>query len=832
MCQRAREFALIVAVLWALSGAWAAPDADPGGVNPAAGSITITGRVMDSQGEPVEGARVALVQMMQAEEAFVPEPKAVDEKDTAADGTFTLVIPTQVDPQETGYVVAHKKGLALAWISWRTQGSLRLNFVLGEAKDLAGEVVEESGQPVPEAVVRVFAAVQGKRETQKFLSKPEFLLARTDETGRFLFADLPADVTVEFTVEKPGWAALSTYDRRRYMGDGYQFAPGQAGIRLVLVRGAAIAGVVVDKASGQPVGEVDVVALPASVLDRQESRRPVTTRADGTFRIESLSAGTYTVQLAAAREHKAEWTAEPVQVVLRAGDTKSDVTLQLTKGSVIEVLVTDEAGQPVPGARVNVHSIESDQGFNSTTDDRGLARMRVAPGRYILSNAYKEGYSRQISQEHITVADGETTRIEYVLNPVPKIAGIVRDESGNPLPGVKVSVIPMAMNETETDASGRFELTGSSLFPGAPGIQCMLMARDAQRDLAGTMEMEEGADDFDVTVKPAVTITGTVLNDEGNPLQGARIHVMLHGYRWTAPLGRESIAAGPDGTFEIRTIPADCQYTISATAGGYGKQATLVDASNLQGHRYDAGKLELPLANLSVTGIVVDPNDEPVAGANIRIMGDTQPDMVNMQAVHTDPEGRFTVRGLSAGSLRLIVNTRDAPHLSGSAQIEAGATDVRIIVSDRATAQRYVPRTPLALRGKPLPSLSSLGIDLPDDTEGRMLLVCFWDVGQRPSRHYATQLAVQAAKLSEKGALIVGVQAAAVESDALRQWIEENKIPFPVGLIAEDVDKTRFAWGVVALPHLILTDKKHVVIAEGFTLTDLDKQIAAAGQQR
>ena len=29
------------------------------------------------------------------------------------------------------------------------------------------------------------------------------------------------------------------------------------------------------------------------------------------------------------------------------------------------------------------------------------------------------------------------------------------------------------------------------------------------------------------------------------------------------------------------------------------------------------------------------------------------------------------------------------------------------------------------------------------------------------------------------------------------------------------------------MPHLILTDKKHVVVAEGFGLDELDKQVAA-----
>ncbi len=74
---------------------------------------------------------------------------------------------------------------------------------------------------------------------------------------------------------------------------------------------------------------------------------------------------------------------------------------------------------------------------------------------------------------------------------------------------------------------------------------------------------------------------------------------------------------------------------------------------------------------------------------------------------------------------------------------------------------------------------------------------------------------------------IATVHAAQVEGGALTQWLDTNKVPFKAGTIAGDIDKTRLAWGVASLPHLILTDKKHMVVAEGFGLDELDKQVAA-----
>ena len=54
---------------------------------------------------------------------------------------------------------------------------------------------------------------------------------------------------------------------------------------------------------------------------------------------------------------------------------------------------------------------------------------------------------------------------------------------------------------------------------------------------------------------------------------------------------------------------------------------------------------------------------------------------------------------------------------------------------------------------------------------------------------------------------------------------KDNNIPFPVGMIQGEEEKTRFTWGVRSLPWLILTDDKRVVRAEGFRLSELNEKI-------
>ncbi len=125
--------------------------------------------------------------------------------------------------------------------------------------------------------------------------------------------------------------------------------------------------------------------------------------------------------------------------------------------------------------------------------------------------------------------------------------------------------------------------------------------------------------------------------------------------------------------------------------------------------------------------------------------------------------------------------------------------------------------------GEPLPDLKALGIELsPADVNDKAILVCFFDMEQRPSRNCILQLSKRAHELKAKDVTIVAIQASKIERAKLEEWIEENDIDFSVGMIESDEEKTRFNWGVKSLPWLILTDRQHIVTAEGFNISKLD----------
>ena len=129
-----------------------------------------------------------------------------------------------------------------------------------------------------------------------------------------------------------------------------------------------------------------------------------------------------------------------------------------------------------------------------------------------------------------------------------------------------------------------------------------------------------------------------------------------------------------------------------------------------------------------------------------------------------------------------------------------------------------------------MPEIEDLKIvPSPADADNSMILICFWDMQQRPSRNCISRLAKQAQQLKRKDVTVVAVHASMVDEDALKEWVKENSIPFPVGTIQGDVENNRVAWGVRSLPWLILTDKEHIIRAEGVALEELGERIKEAG---
>jgi hypothetical protein len=131
-----------------------------------------------------------------------------------------------------------------------------------------------------------------------------------------------------------------------------------------------------------------------------------------------------------------------------------------------------------------------------------------------------------------------------------------------------------------------------------------------------------------------------------------------------------------------------------------------------------------------------------------------------------------------------------------------------------------------SLVGEVLPEFDDIEIDFAaDKNKDKAILVCFFDMNQRPSRNALIQLNRKSEGLKQKNVTVIAIQIPMIDDKKLNNWILSQSISLPVGVAQSGEEEVRFNWGVKSLPWMILTNSSHVVQAEGFSLNDLDSKI-------
>ena len=161
---------------------------------------------------------------------------------------------------------------------------------------------------------------------------------------------------------------------------------------------AAIEGVVVNQATGQPMAGVHVRFLStASSADGQPYG--AISNAAGRFSIASLAPGTYVAGADARGFFYMPPKGEgPIQrASLKAGQHIADFKIEMAQGATISGRVLDDNGDPV---QTGVHAEgESERAMNfsrwGNSDERGEFHLSVAPGKYyIVANSGNRGINQ------------------------------------------------------------------------------------------------------------------------------------------------------------------------------------------------------------------------------------------------------------------------------------------------------------------------------------------------------------------------------------------------------------------------------------------------------
>ncbi|MEN6335848.1 MAG: carboxypeptidase-like regulatory domain-containing protein, partial [Phycisphaerales bacterium] len=356
-----------------------------------------------------------------------------------------------------------------------------------------------------------------------------------------------------------------------------------------------------------------------------------------------------------------------------------------------------------------------------------------------------------------------------------------------------------------------------------------------ERGWAGITEVARFDEPLKVALAPGVTVKGVVAAEGGAGIPAARVAVLAHVSGMVSNVRMETLCDA-DGAFSIPAVPpADGAVThrLCVDASGYGPKSYVdIEVSNQAGATTDLGKISLPVANASLGGVVVDANDRPVAGVPIFLNTASRDVGQPPKTAATDENGRFQFTRICAGLVHLQANFSENPQGWGNMKAEAGRQDVRIVLRP---ARQSTGRSPFAenprqhasLKGKRLEQVKGLESLPPPDAGGKPLLIVFMDQQQRPSRAMVQGLAGRLDSLKDKGIEVVAVQVASMDRASLDQWLVDQKAPFKAQMLETAFEKQRYAWGVKAIPWLILTDRNHNVTAEGFGLDELGGQIEA-----
>jgi hypothetical protein len=435
---------------------------------------------------------------------------------------------------------------------------------------------------------------------------------------------------------------------------------GHAEVDVVMQRGGALEGRVVDAHDDPVVGARVMVAAVRGSLERMTH-----TASDGSFAFAAMPAAV--TLTAATGDDDAPDTR--MSVAVPEGD-RVEVTVKLPPArEPLGVTVVDERGRPVPVAEVTARSLVVASPLRTTafTDDEGHTTLKRARGLPLRIEAAAPGRAATV-----VVTDGSSETVVIELGVGERVTGeVVAVRGREPVAGAEVALRSEATTRhARTGSDGAFVLT--DVAPGsasltvhaagfAPAARTVdVPARGGRGDVSvDRVELEEeGVIDGDVTDAAGAAVVGARVALDHAPtwllvgstppdvaVSDSRGHFVLRGLgegtvtleAYAADLGRASVSgvrvvAGRT-TDRVRIAFAagahapsetDTSGSVAVTLGESGSPPTVVVVSVVDGS-------EAERAGLKGGDVLLAVDDTPVAtieDARSRLSGPIGDDVV------------------------------------------------------------------------------------------------------------------------------------------------------------------------------------------------------------
>jgi len=530
---------------------------------------------------------------------------------------------------------------------------------------LTGQVIDATGGPIGGA--RVQLALPG------YSVRPSVELT-TDEAGRFS-ASMPGRRRIVIRAGASGYASALLF----------RVLP-STDATLVLTPESTIEGQVVDAATGDPVGGVDVRAIGTMAASLTS---PVTSDAQGRFVLSGLEAGSY--RLAAEGDHVTGTAPDaPRLLTLGLAERISEVVIPVRRSSSLSgrVLIGDSEEPCTQGFvalgplnelsllyRLGKRPEVSPPNRNLRTvraemDGRGRVRLRgLVPGHYFVTLDCK-GHVYRDGPLELDI-DGEDRAATWRIEPGLGLEVVVHDEQGRAVPEANIALeyptTPTGRRvfmPVRIDDHGRASLAGS-LYPGRYVLHPDETLGVEPREV--NLATGVGTVTIDFTVPGSGALRVRVQTPRGEPLD--RVGVRARGTASSdgSRLVRDGVSAGA-GEFVIRPLPAG-EYTVEVDDGV--NPLWLAEGPRGSAIVLEAGEEMIATAVLNcdaeLSGVVMDDAGSPVGdtwvtaslegnnGGLDRPLGAIEPPRVLSGA-----DGSFSLRGLCGDQIyRLHASRHD-----------------------------------------------------------------------------------------------------------------------------------------------------------------------------
>ena len=692
----------------------------------------------------------------------------------------------------------------------------------------SGRIINEEGRPIEGARVRLYFEMPGWMSTW-------VKSVMTDEDGRWKrripkeHSDLTINLLHPEYIEQ-SWQRVSSAE----LLNGTNV--------MIMKQGLPLRGVVRNQ-QGEPVenalvdtGGGDGTSPYGEVLENCTTPR---TLADGSFSVGGLAAESLDIIVSALGY-------APQVVSVDITDGMKPIEVSLKKGRTYTGQVVDVSGNPIEGVKIDVGEWRLGNKMESITritqtDSNGYFKIENLPDEGNIKLGFGKRDSGLLSfrkeiPEDLSAAD----RIVMYKTPV-FVGKIVDAETGEPVANFTLTVGISSQSfgdsvhwsryyrEDITSGDGTFskKWTGYLItFPFEDDCCLKVEAKGYLAEMAPPIRLGEQYEPCVIRMTKADSWKGVVIDPKGAPAIKAQVG-------WVGP-GQSAFIK--NGKFDMSGLANQAEVIVETDSSGQFELPPSRDegfivalhesgyASVASGDFKNASQIRLiPWARIEGTIVSTEKAGREFVLSISPVILPEEPEsrLIRWMFDRTSFSGEnFTVNFVPSIPLNIgqIIESKryDAVFINP----QPGETyKVKIEGKDEFVAERKG----FSLVGKALPDLNGIEIDFnPGQYKDKMILVCFWDINQRPSRNCMSRLAGRAEQLREKSVILVAIQTSKTNKNALDQWTRENNISFSSGMVGVDEKKTLFAWGVKSLPWLILTDRIHVVRAEGFGLSELD----------